>query len=88
MKTVEEYLNDPRILNDPDMADTLEPVKEIHAARLKLQDETAAMSPAERNEYINDKARKFLASIGVTPRLANMSGQGKLKPRAVSAAGV
>ncbi|GHU71470.1 hypothetical protein FACS189450_07540 [Spirochaetia bacterium] len=85
MKTVEEYMNDPRILNDPGMADALEPVKEIHAARLKLQDETATMTPAERNEFINDKARKFLASIGVEPRLANMSGKGKLHPREAAA---
>jgi hypothetical protein len=38
MKTIQDYLNDPRILNDPCMAGALEPVKEIHAIRLKLQD--------------------------------------------------
>ncbi|GHU48277.1 hypothetical protein FACS1894200_05020 [Spirochaetia bacterium] len=80
MKTFEEYMNDPRILNDHDMADAMMPVKEIHAARLRLQDETASMSPAERNEFINAKARKFLVSIGVTPHLVNMSGEGRLMP--------
>jgi hypothetical protein len=87
MKTIDEYMNDPRMLNAPDMADATEPVKEIHAARLKLQDETAAMTPAEKNEYLNNKARKFLASIGVTPHLVNLSGQGKLQPREREAVG-
>jgi hypothetical protein len=32
MKTVQEYMN------DPDMAGALEPVREIHAIRLKIQD--------------------------------------------------
>ena len=43
MKTVKEYLSDPRMLNDPEMAVTLEPIKEIHSIRLKIQDETANM---------------------------------------------
>jgi hypothetical protein len=41
MKTVQEYLSDPRMLNDSGMAKALEPIKEIHAIRLKFQDETA-----------------------------------------------
>jgi hypothetical protein len=32
MKTVQDSLNDPRMLNDPDMAAALEPVKEIRPA--------------------------------------------------------
>jgi hypothetical protein len=47
MKTVQEYMNDPRLLNDPDMAGALEPIREIHAIRLKLQDDTAGMTPEE-----------------------------------------
>jgi hypothetical protein len=43
MKTIQDYLNDPRMLNDPGMAAALDPVKEIHAARLMIQDETAGM---------------------------------------------
>ena len=49
MKTVQDYLNDPRMLNDPDMADALEPVKEIHAIRLMIQDETVGMSAETTN---------------------------------------
>ena len=46
MKTIQDYLNDPRMLNDPAMAAALEPVKEIHAARLMIQDETTGMTAA------------------------------------------
>jgi hypothetical protein len=31
MKTVQEYMNDPRLLNDPDMAGALEPIRELCA---------------------------------------------------------
>jgi hypothetical protein len=81
MKTIDDYMNDPRILNDPDMAGVLEPVREIHAARLMLQDETAGMSGAEKVAFINARGREILARHGLTPKIANLSGQGKLKPR-------
>jgi hypothetical protein len=80
MKTIEEYLNDPRILNDPDMADALEPVKEIHAARLKLQDEVAGMTVQEEIDYINKKAEAFLAPLGMT-LCYDFAENGKLKPK-------
>jgi hypothetical protein len=73
MKTVQEYLSDPRILNDPGMAKALDPIKEIHAIRLKLQDETAGMTEAERIEFINKKGREALARNGLSSRLANQS---------------
>jgi hypothetical protein len=81
MKTVQDYLNDPRLLNDPGMAAALEPVREIHAARLMLQDETAHMTTAEKIEFHNNNAKAFLADLGLPPILVNLSGQGKLKPR-------
>jgi hypothetical protein len=81
MKTMQDYMNDPRILNDPNMAGALEPVKEIHAARLLLQDETAHMTIAEKVDYLNSSAKGFLANLGLPPVLVNLSGQGKLKPR-------
>ena len=83
MKTIEDYINDPRILNDPGMAGALEPIKEIHAARLMLQDETAGMTTAEKVAFINARGKETLARLGVTPKIANISGKGKLKPRAV-----
>jgi hypothetical protein len=81
MKTVDEYLHDPRILSDPDMAEALEPVKEIHAARLMLQDETAHMTTAEKVEFLNNNAKAFLSGLGLPPVLVNREGQGKLKKR-------
>jgi len=81
MKTVQEYLSDPRMLNDPRMAEALEPIKEIHAIRLKLQDETAGMTEAERIEFINKRGREALARNGLSSRLANLSVQEKPSQR-------
>jgi hypothetical protein len=78
LKTVQEYLSDPRMLNDPGMVKALEQIKEIYAIRLKLQDETAGMTEAGRIEYINKKGREALARNGLLARLANLSAQGKL----------
>jgi len=78
MKTIQEYMNDPRMLNDPGMAEALEPVKEIHAIRLRLQDETVNMTEAERVDYINKRGREALARHGLSSQLANFSGQGRV----------
>jgi hypothetical protein len=37
MKTIQDYMNDPRIFNDLAMAKALEPIREIHAIRLTLR---------------------------------------------------
>jgi len=78
MKTVQDYLNDPRILNDPDMAEALEQIKEIHAIRLMLQDETAGMTSEEEIEYLNKKAAAFLAPMGKS-LCYDLVGKGKLE---------
>jgi hypothetical protein len=54
MKTIDGYLNDPRITNDPDMQDVPFCIKKIHAARLKIQDETKDMTPLERTRFYNN----------------------------------
>jgi hypothetical protein len=80
MKTVQDYLNDPRIKSDPWMVGALEPIREIHAIRLKLQDETAGMTTAEETEYYKTKTAALFASIGVNPpQYVSFSGEGKLK---------
>jgi hypothetical protein len=84
MKTVTDYMNDPRLLNDPEMAGALEPIKEIHAVRLMLQDETAGMTTTEKVAFINARGKETLARLGLTSKIANFSGQGKLKPKAVA----
>jgi hypothetical protein len=76
MKTVQEYMNDPRFLNDPGMAGALEPVKEIHAIRLKIQDEMAGMSLEEKIDSLNQEAKAMGFSL-----CYDLEGQGKLKPR-------
>jgi hypothetical protein len=82
MKTIQDYLTDPRMLNDPDMAAALEPVKEIHAARLMIQDETAGMTSAEKAAYHKKNAAALFSGMGLPlPEYVNLSGQGKLKPR-------
>jgi len=68
VKTVDDYLNDPRILEDAEMMKAPECIREIHAIRLKLQDETAGMTPEEHVNHVNKKAKAILAQWGITPR--------------------
>jgi hypothetical protein len=74
-KTVKDYLNDPRILEDPEMMEAPECVREIHAIRLKLQDETEGMTTEEHVNYVNRKAEAFLVRSGMRPMYANLSKQ-------------
>ena len=43
-----EYMNDPGIINEP------MPLREIHAIRLRIQDETKNMTTDERKAYYTD----------------------------------
>ena len=67
MKTVVDYMNDPRIINDPSMAGVLEPIRKIHAIRLKMQDETAGMTAAEKTALHKKNASVFFAGLGLPP---------------------
>ena len=60
-KTVKDYMNDPRILNDRGVMEAPRCIREIHAIRLKIQDETAGMTATERTEYYNKKSAAFLS---------------------------
>jgi hypothetical protein len=55
-KTLEDYMNDPDIINEP-MA-----LREIHAIRLKIHDERKGMSIAEYNAIVRERAAHFLSS--------------------------
>ena len=54
MRTFEAYLNTPELAREPGF------LQEIHAARLRIQDETKGMTAAERAAYYN-RAAEFLA---------------------------
>ena len=75
MKTIACYLNDPRILNDPEMMAAPECIREIHAIRLKLQDETAGMTPEEHVEHVNKKGKEILDRWGLTHLLVDFPKQ-------------
>jgi hypothetical protein len=79
MKTVQEYMNDPRITNDPEMMAAMEPIREIHAIRLKVQDETAGMTAEERNK----RAEASLAKRGLSI-CYDLVGRGKSRPKAAA----
>ena len=65
-KTVKDYMNDPRILEDPEMMEDPECIREIHAIRLKLQDETAGMTVEEHVAHVNKKGKEILARWGLS----------------------
>ena len=45
MKKLEDYMNDPSVINEP------MPLREIHAIRLMIYDDIKDMTPKEINEY-------------------------------------
>ena len=53
MKTLDDYMNDPSVVNEP------MPLREVHAIRLMIYDETKDMSPAERTAYYNDSLKEI-----------------------------
>jgi hypothetical protein len=55
-KTLEEYMNDPDLAGEP------EALREVHAIRLKIHDETKGMTAAEHTAYFHEGAARFLAS--------------------------
>jgi hypothetical protein len=55
-KTIDDYLNDPELANEP------QALREVHAARLMIQDETKGMTATERTTYYHKAAIRFFAS--------------------------
>jgi hypothetical protein len=60
------------------MVEALEPVREIHAIRLKIQDETANMTTAEKIDLLNKEAEAFLAPMGKT-LCYDLVGRGRIQ---------
>jgi hypothetical protein len=82
MKTVQEYMNDPRITGDSGLMSCPEEIRTIHAIRLKQQDETAGMSFEEKAALHRKRTEAMFAGMRLPPpQYVNLSGQGKLKPR-------
>jgi hypothetical protein len=53
MRTFQDYMDTPEIANEPLY------LREVHAARLKIQDETKGLSPAEQLAYWKRKEREL-----------------------------
>ena len=86
MKTVQEYLSDPRITGDSELMSSPEEIRTIHAIRLKQLDETAEMSFKEKVEFHRKKTDAVFINLGLpTPEYVNFGGKGKLKPETVDA---
>jgi hypothetical protein len=54
-------------------------LREIHAVRRVIADETAGMTIEETNEYLRKKTGKAFADLGLPPpQYADLSGQGRI----------
>jgi hypothetical protein len=54
MKTIDDYMSSPEIVKMPEY------LREIHAARRMIQDETRDMTPEERAAYFNQQSAELL----------------------------
>ena len=54
MKTLDDYINDPDLANEPAA------LKEVHAIRLMIHDKIKDMTPAERTAYYSGSAARLL----------------------------
>jgi hypothetical protein len=61
MKTIDDYMNGPEIIKMPEY------LREIHAARRMIQDETRDMPPEKKGAYIHNEAISALVAVGITP---------------------
>jgi TRAP-type uncharacterized transport system substrate-binding protein len=78
MKTVQEYLNDPRITGDNGLMSGPDEIRIIHAIRLKQQDETTGISFEEKSLLQKKKTDALFTSLGLPlPEYVNLSGQGR-----------
>jgi preprotein translocase subunit YajC len=69
MKTVKDYRNDSRLKNDPLTKGAPEPIKDLRATRLKIQDEMEGLNLEERVKYINLKGQEVIEKAGLTGKI-------------------
>jgi len=55
MKTLDDYLNDPEIVNEPSA------LREVHAIRLMIYDKIKDMTTTEMTAYFHEGAARFFA---------------------------
>lgn len=60
-KTFDEYMNDPRIKNEP-MG-----LRITHAMRFKVQEERDTMTEAEYSFVFQKRMERFFSEAGITP---------------------
>ena len=58
MKTIDEYMNDPSLADEP------APLREIHAARMLIHDKTKNMTPDELNAYYTNCLKEAQQKYG------------------------
>jgi len=58
-KTIEDYMNDPRILEDKSIMEAHPCIREIYAARLRMQDEIALIGVDKHYEQLEAKVVKM-----------------------------
>jgi hypothetical protein len=61
-KTLETYMNDPDIINEP------MPLREVHAIRLMIHDETKNMTPEEHTAHVSKNSQILLDRYGISLR--------------------
>jgi len=57
-KTIDDYMNDPDIVNEP------KALREIHAVRLMIYDEIKNMTASERTAYFNQSGEAVSKKYG------------------------
>jgi hypothetical protein len=58
MNSYEKYYNDPDLTNEP------APLREVHAIRLMIQDETKNMTPQQRIDYYRKSGEEASKKYG------------------------
>jgi len=68
-KTIEDYINDPEIVNEPSA------LREVHAIRLKIYDEIKDMTATEMTAYFNGSTARLLGKETAARLLASDKSQ-------------
>jgi len=59
VKTLNDYMNDPSVVDEP------MPLREVHAIRLMIYDETKDMTSAEKTTYYNDSLKEIQGKYNI-----------------------